>query len=98
MLFRSLTIELRDAIPDDFKGKMDGWMFGCDICQQVCPWNRFAKRHEEPKFEPHPDLLNLETTDWQELSQEVFQTVFKKSPVKRTKYEGLMRNINFLKE
>ncbi|MEL6973506.1 MAG: tRNA epoxyqueuosine(34) reductase QueG, partial [Bacteroidota bacterium] len=93
-----LTIELRDAIPNDFAGQMDNWMFGCDVCQQVCPWNRFASPHQEPDFEPHPDLLHLQKEDWEELTEEVFRKVFKKSAVKRTKYSGLTRNIAFLQE
>jgi len=92
-----LTIELREAIPADFQGKMDNWMFGCDVCQEVCPWNRFAKRHEEPAFEPHPDLLHMTRRDWLELTEAVFGRVFKKSAVKRAKYAGLQRNIRFLK-
>lgn len=91
-----LTIELREALPASFAGQMDNWMFGCDVCQAVCPWNRFSKRHEEPAFEPHPDLLAMNQDDWVELTREVFQKVFKKSAVKRTKYEGLVRNIRFL--
>ncbi|MEM6963753.1 MAG: tRNA epoxyqueuosine(34) reductase QueG [Bacteroidota bacterium] len=91
-----LTIELREAIPNDFKDKMQGWMFGCDICQDVCPWNRFAKKHSEPAFEPHPDLLEMKKEDWEEITEEVFRKVFKKSAVKRTKFSGLKRNINFL--
>lgn len=91
-----LTIELRDEIPAGFKGKMDNWMFGCDVCQEVCPWNRFSERHAEPAFEPHPDLFGMKKADWQELTQEVFGRVFKKSAVKRTKFEGLTRNIAFL--
>ncbi len=91
------TIELKDELPTDMKGKFDNWMFGCDICQQVCPWNRFAQPHQEPDFEPHPDLLNMTKSDWEEITQDVFQDVFRKSPVKRTKYKGLLRNINFLK-
>lgn len=92
-----LTIELKSAIPNEFKGKMDNWMFGCDVCQAVCPWNKFAKKHQEPAFEPHPDLLGMSKNDWQELTEEVFRTVFRKSAVKRTKYRGLKRNIEFLK-
>jgi epoxyqueuosine reductase len=88
-----LTIELRDEIPAEFKGKMDQWMFGCDVCQDVCPWNRFSKRHQEPAFEPHPDLLQLTRRDWQELTEEIFGRIFKKSAVKRVKYAGLKRNI-----
>lgn len=91
-----LTIELREAIPESFKGKMDNWMFGCDICQEVCPWNRFSKPHQEPEFEPHPDLLEMKKRDWEEITEEVFRKVFKKSAVKRTKFEGLKRNIGFL--
>lgn len=93
-----LTIELRDEIPAAFKGKTDNWMFGCDVCQDVCPWNRFSKRHEEPAFEPHPDLLKMNRRDWQEITADVFGKVFKKSAVKRVKYAGLSRNIRFLAE
>lgn len=93
-----LTIELREAIPSEFKGKLDGWAFGCDICQEVCPWNRFSKPHTEPQFAPHPDLLTLTTRDWQELTSEVFTKLFKKSAVKRTKLAGLQRNIAFLSD
>jgi len=92
-----LTIELRDAIPEDFSGKMDNWMFGCDICQEVCPWNRFSTRHREPAFEPHPDLLDLSRHEWEELTEELFRELFRHSAVKRAKYKGLMRNIRFLK-
>lgn len=93
-----LTIELKEAIPNDFKGKMDNWMFGCDVCQDVCPWNRFSKKHQEAAFEPHPDLLELNKQDWEEITEDVFRTIFKKSAVKRTKFKGLKRNIGFLKE
>ncbi|NJL75815.1 MAG: tRNA epoxyqueuosine(34) reductase QueG [Saprospiraceae bacterium] len=93
-----LTIELRAAIPPEFKGQMDNWMFGCDVCQDVCPWNRFSTPHQETAFEPHPDLLVLSAADWKELTEEVFQKVFKKSAVKRVKYEGLKRNIAFLED
>ena len=92
------TIELKEAIPEDYKGKFENWMFGCDICQDVCPWNRFAKAHEEPAFEPHPSLLALKKEEWEEITEEVFREIFRKSPVKRTKYAGLKRNIQFLKE
>lgn len=92
------TIELRDELPTAMKGKFDNWMFGCDVCQQVCPWNRFAKKHQEPAFEPHPDLLSMTKQDWEEITVDVFRKVFQKSAVKRTKYAGLMRNIDFLKE
>lgn len=93
-----LTIELKEAIPESFKGKMENWAFGCDICQDVCPWNRFSTQHSEPEFEPKNELLDMTKKDWEELTQEVFSRVFQKSAVKRTKYGGLMRNINFLKE
>lgn len=93
------TIELKDALlPSEMKGKMDNWMFGCDVCQQVCPINARAKPHQEPLFEPHPDLLHMSKREWEEITEEVFQKLFKHSPVKRTKYAGLKRNINFLTE
>ncbi len=93
-----LTIELREAIPDEFRGTMENWMFGCDICQEVCPWNRFSKPHQEPAFEPHPQLLDMTKREWEELTEETFRQVFRKSAVKRTKYEGLKRNIRFLEK
>ena len=93
-----LTIELRDAIPETFKGHMENWMFGCDICQEVCPWNRFSEPHHEEAFEPHPDLLDMTRNDWKELTEETFREVFRKSAVKRTKFSGLKRNIAFLSE
>ncbi|MDB5147432.1 MAG: queG, partial [Mucilaginibacter sp.] len=92
-----LTIELKNEIPQEFKGKMDNWMFGCDICQDVCPWNRFSVLNTEQAFTPHPDLLHLKTDDWQDITQDIFQKVFKNSAVKRTKFSGLKRNIDFLK-
>jgi len=92
-----LTIELKEQIPTEFKGKMDNWMFGCDVCQDVCPWNRFAVPNQEKEFTPHLDLLGLKKGDWQEITHEIFQTIFKNSAVKRTKLEGLKRNIEFLK-
>ena len=91
-----LTIELKNEIPAEFKGKMDNWMFGCDICQDVCPWNRFSVLHSQPAFTPHPDLLHLSATDLHEITEETFQKVFKNSAVKRTKFSGLKRNIEFL--
>ena len=91
-----LTIELKDEIPAEFKGRMENWMFGCDVCQDVCPWNRFSKPHEEPKFKPHEDLLQMDAAEWEHLTEEVYRKVFKKSPVKRTKYLGIKRNIEFL--
>ena len=93
-----LTIELRSEIPQEFKGKMENWAFGCDICQDVCPWNRFSKAQNESAFEPKPGLMELSKKDWFEMTEEVFKTVFQKSAVKRTKYEGLMRNIRFLED
>lgn len=92
------TIELKDNLPQEMKGKFDDWMFGCDVCQDVCPWNRFSKPHNEPLFEANPDILNFSKSDWEEITIDTFQKVFKNSAIKRTKYEGLVRNINFLKE
>ncbi|WNH14403.1 tRNA epoxyqueuosine(34) reductase QueG [Flavobacteriaceae bacterium HL-DH10] len=91
------TIELKDNIPTEFKGKFDDWMFGCDVCQDVCPWNRFSKAHNEPLFNPHPELLSMTKKDWEEITQDVFSKIFQKSAVKRTKFSGLKRNIDFLK-
>jgi epoxyqueuosine reductase len=91
-----LTIELKDAIPTEFKGKMENYAFGCDICQDVCPWNRFSKPHSEPAFLPSPELMNLPKEEWQEITQDVFNVLFQKSAIKRTKLEGLKRNILFL--
>ncbi len=91
-----LTIELKNEIPTGFKDKMDDWMFGCDICQDVCPWNRFSINHQESDFHPHPDLLGMTKHDWEEITEDVFQKVFKKSALKRTKFSGLTRNINFI--
>lgn len=92
-----LTIELKDAIPDEFKGKMDNWMFGCDVCQNVCPWNRFSVLHTEQAFDPAVELLEMNKRDWNEITEDVFRKVFKDSPVKRTKFSGLKRNIDFLR-
>lgn len=91
-----LTIELKDAIPDEFLGKMENWAFGCDICQDVCPWNRFSRPHQEPAFGPHPELQGFSKKDWIEMTEETFQKVFKKSAVKRTKFAGLKRNLQFI--
>lgn len=91
-----LTIELKENIPTEFKDRMENWAFGCDICQDVCPWNSFAKPHNTPEFLPNEDLKNLK--NWEEITQEVFSKTFKDSAIKRTKYEGLMRNIDFLKK
>ena len=93
-----LTIELKSEIPTEFKGKMDNWMFGCDVCQDVCPWNRFSTLNKEMAFQPNNELLNMSARDWEEISEDVIQKVFQKSPVKLTKYAGLKRNIDFLKK
>lgn len=91
-----LTIESKDAIPERFEGQLQDWVFGCDICQEVCPWNRFAKAHDEADFNPHPKLLNLTRKDWQDMTEEQFDEIFFATPVKRAKYQGLRRNIDFL--
>ncbi len=94
-----LTIELKEQlIPNEFKGKGENWMFGCDICQDVCPWNRFSSPHKEPKFNPHDQLLKMSKADWEDISEEIFRELFKNSAVKRAKYTGLDRNIKFLSE
>ncbi|NVK84594.1 MAG: tRNA epoxyqueuosine(34) reductase QueG [Cytophagia bacterium] len=92
-----LTIELKDGIPEEFRGKMENWAFGCDICQDVCPWNRFSKPHQEEAFLPSRELLEVFNNNWQELTDSIFRQVFKKSAVKRTKFEGLKRNLDFLR-
>jgi epoxyqueuosine reductase len=91
------TIELKENIPAEMKGKFDDWAFGCDICQDVCPWNKFSKPHKEPLFNPNPKLLSISKKDWEEITEETFKVVFKNSALKRTKFEGLKRNIEFLK-
>jgi epoxyqueuosine reductase len=92
------TIELKEELPPSMKGKFEDWIFGCDICQDVCPWNRFSKSNKEPKFTPHPDLLKMTKPEWEEITEEVFKMTFKKSAVKRSKYSGLLRNITFIKQ
>ena len=92
------TIELKDNIPLEMKGKFDDWAFGCDVCQDVCPWNKFSKPHNEPLFNPNPEILSFSKKDWEEITEETFKKVFKNSAVKRTKLAGLKRNINFLKD
>jgi epoxyqueuosine reductase len=92
------TIELKDNLPQEMKGKFDDWMFGCDVCQDVCPWNRFSKPHNEPLFTANPEILKFSKSDWEEITNDTFQKVFQNSALKRTKFEGVFRNINFLKE
>lgn len=91
------TIELKENIPTEFKNKMDDWIFGCDVCQDVCPWNKFSKSHKEPLFNPKKEILNYSKKDWEEITEEIFKEIFKDSPLKRTKYDGLKRNIDFVK-
>lgn len=91
------TIELKESIPNEFKGKTNDWIFGCDICQDVCPWNRFSKPHNEPLFNAQSDFLTYSKKDWEEITEDVFKTAFKNSPLKRTKFEGIKRNISFNK-
>ncbi len=90
------TIELKGEIPNDYQGMFDDWMFGCDVCQDVCPWNRFSKPHREPLFDPDPRLLSMSRKDWEEITEEVFRELFKRSAIKRTKFERLKKNIGFL--
>jgi epoxyqueuosine reductase len=91
-----LTIELKGAIPEEFAGRMAGWAFGCDICQQVCPWNRFSTPHAEPEFAPKAELTGLSADEWHGMTEVVFERIFEGSAVKRTKYAGLRRNLDFL--
>jgi epoxyqueuosine reductase len=90
------TIELKENIPQEMKGKFDDWAFGCDVCQDVCPWNKFSKPHDEPLFNPNPEVLSMSKKDWTEITEETFKAVFKNTPLKRAKFDGLKRNINFL--
>ncbi|MCG8579377.1 MAG: tRNA epoxyqueuosine(34) reductase QueG [Bacteroidales bacterium] len=92
-----LTIEHRDELPETLKSQFNNWVFGCDICQEACPWNWKARPTKEESFKPHPDLLSLSEEDWQNMDEEYFRELFRKSAVKRTKYSGLKRNLNFLK-
>jgi epoxyqueuosine reductase len=91
------TIELKNEIPSNVRGQFDDWIFGCDTCQDVCPWNRFSKSHSEPLFNPNPELLSMTKKDWEEITDDVFNKFFKNSAVKRTKFDGLKRNIDFIK-
>ena len=93
-----LTIELKEAIPAEFKHKMDNWAFGCDVCQDVCPWNSFSQAHQEPQLKNTNGLIDFSKDEWYELSEELFNSVFKHSAIKRTKYKGLKRNLEFLKK
>jgi epoxyqueuosine reductase len=93
------TIELKDdVIPAEYLGKFENWMFGCDICQEVCPWNRFSTPHHTPAFEPLPGILNFTTRDWEKMSEESFNTIFRHSPLKRSKFKGIQRNLSHLKK
>jgi epoxyqueuosine reductase len=91
-----LTIELGEEIPDEFRGQMENWVFGCDICQEVCPWNRFSEPHQEVQFEPSDTLLSLSASEWHDMTEEFFEDLFIASAVKRTRYSGLKRNLAFL--
>lgn len=91
-----LTIELKDAIPEEFAGRMEGWAFGCDICQQVCPWNRFSAPHAEPEFAPKPEVMDLTAAEWKGMTEVVFDRLFAGSAVRRTKFTGLQRNVRFV--
>ncbi len=93
-----LTIELKSSIPEEFREQMNDWIFGCDICQEVCPWNRFATPHHQTAFQPPAELLAMNKSDWEELTEETFRKIFRKSPLKRAKFTGLKRNISFVKE
>jgi epoxyqueuosine reductase len=93
-----LTIELKEAIPSEFAGRMENWAFGCDICQDVCPWNRFSKPNHEPQFQPNPELAGFTNREWIEMTEETFKRVFSKSAVKRTKFSGIKRNVEFLRK
>ncbi|MEL7145985.1 MAG: tRNA epoxyqueuosine(34) reductase QueG [Bacteroidota bacterium] len=93
-----LTIELKDELPTGYEKQMEGWVFGCDICQDVCPWNRHSKPHREEAFAPHEQLSKLQRQEWEELTEETFRVIFKKSAIKRTKYKGLKRNIEYVKK
>ncbi len=90
------TIELKENIPTEFKGMFNDWAFGCDVCQDICPWNKFSKPHSEPLFNANPDVLSMSKKDWIEITEETFKVVFKNSPIKRTKFAGIKRNIDFI--
>jgi epoxyqueuosine reductase len=88
-----LTIELKESIPQHFQSNMDNWVFGCDVCQDVCPWNRFSKPHQEPRFSPNTAMLNTTREQWIDMTEDVFKALVKRSPLKRTKLEGMKRNV-----
>lgn len=91
------TIELKEALmPASANGKMNNWLFGCDVCQDVCPWNRFSKPHQTESFRPIPEILNLSTSDWEALTEENFKKIFKDSPIRRSKYQGIRRNLRMI--
>jgi len=91
------TIELKEMlIPDNLQGRFEQWMFGCDTCQDVCPWNRFSKPHSTPEFTPIPEILNFSTRDWETLTEDAFREIFRRSPLKRTKFRGIRRNLKFI--
>lgn len=92
------TIELKEEIPQQYQDQMDGWIFGCDICQDVCPWNKFAKQHQEPDFEPRAPIVDFNDRDWEEMTEEIFQEHFEGSPLNRAKLEGIMKNIKAAKK
>jgi epoxyqueuosine reductase len=93
------TIELKDKlIPGELKGQFENWLFGCDTCQDVCPWNRFSKPHQEKSFTPLPEVINLKTAEWENMTEITFKKIFKDSPIKRTSYQGIKRNLTFLKQ
>jgi epoxyqueuosine reductase len=91
------TIELKDNLPQEMKGKLDDWVFGCDVCQDVCPWNKFSKPHKEPYFTPNKEILSFTKKDWEEITEDTFNKVFKGSAVNRTQLSGFKRNIQFIK-
>ena len=97
LIFVFLIIKYKNEIPTEYKNKMDNWMYGCDVCQQVCPWNRFSTQHNEEQFHPKPELLSMTKSDWQELTEETYKVLFKNSAVKRAKFGGLKRNLGFLR-
>ena len=92
------TIELKEEIPKEFSGKMDNWIFGCDVCQDVCPWNRFSKANKESNFSPSENILNMKERDWEEITQEVFNKIFIDSPLQRTGFEGIKKNLSFIRK